>query len=182
MRRWQLTLAAGLALVLFLTCSSGSGAPFDGRSLPKTRIDRLVLYKSRHRLQAWSGKRLLKTYKVSIGKGSAGPKRHEGDDRTPEGTYRIDSRHHSKTYHRFLHISYPNKRDRAAYAKLRKQGRIPKGKGIGGAIGIHGEKRGFGWLPHKWFDWTRGCVAVDDDEIEELYRAVVQGAVILIHP
>lgn len=181
MRTWQPTAAAVLTLIL--TCSSGSGAPYDGRSLPqKARIDRLVLYKARHRLEAWAGKRLLKTYSVSIGKGGAGPKRHEGDDRTPEGTYRIDRRYHSKTYHRFLHISYPNERDRAAYAKLRKQGRIPKGKGIGGAIGIHGEKKGFRLLPHKWIDWTRGCVAVDDEESEELYRAVVRRAVVLIHP
>jgi murein L,D-transpeptidase YafK len=144
-------------------------------------VTRLVIHKGRHRMQAWSHRRLLKAYRIAIGIGGAGPKRYAGDLRTPEGRYFIGGRHRSRRYHRFLLISYPNRRDRRRYRRSRRRGRIPAGRGIGGAVGIHGERRGFALLPHKLLDWTRGCVAVDDDEIEELYRTVVPRARVTIH-
>lgn len=145
-------------------------------------IDRLVISKSRHRMEAWSGTRLVKIYRVAVGRGGAGPKLMEGDNRTPEGLYRVVRRFPSRKYHRFLLLSYPNDRDRRAFLQARRAGRIPAGARIGGQIGIHGEKRGFRLLPHKWVDWTQGCVAVDDDEIEELYTAVAPDARVEILP
>jgi len=127
-------------------------------------------------MEAWAGTRLLKVYRVVIGRGGAGPKRVAGDSKTPEGRYRIDRRHHSRKFHRFLHVSYPNARDRAAFAAARRTGKLSAGARIGGAIGIHGPKRGWRWLPQKWIDWTDGCVAVDLEESEELYRVVKSGA------
>jgi murein L,D-transpeptidase YafK len=163
--------------------ASGNSALYKGQSIPKNeKIDRIVIIKSRNELQAWSGKRLLKQYKVAIGSGGTGPKRYSGDKKTPEGTYRIDHRFASKTYHRFLHVTYPNINDRRAFKRGKAQGTIPKSASIGGAIGIHGEKKGFTWLPHKWMNWTRGCVALDNDEIEELYRFVVKNALVIIKP
>jgi murein L,D-transpeptidase YafK len=173
------------ALPAILCCSKASGQSplYAGRPIPKQqRVDRIVVFKGKHRLQAWSKNRLLKVYKIAIGSGGAGPKRYQGDKKTPEGRYRIDRRHISRKFHRFLHISYPNKKDRRAYAAGRASGAIKKRAGIGSAIGIHGEKKGLGWLPHKWVDWTQGCIAVDNSEIEELYRAVVRNAIIVIHP
>lgn len=174
------------ALVILCLACCGAAATtgrWDGKPLPKPlRIDRLILYKDEHRLEAWSGATLQKVYRVAIGQGGLGPKRWEGDLHTPEGRYRIDSRHPSRSYHRFLHVSYPNAADRKAWARGQADGSVPKGVGIGGAIGLHGEKKGWSWLPHKAIDWTRGCVALDDDEIEELYRAVVPGARIDIYP
>lgn len=153
------------------------------RPLPTgQKVDRLRILKGRHRLEAWAGKRLLKVYSVAIGRGGAGPKRYEGDGKTPEGRYVIDRRHRSRRFYLFLHVSYPSPRDRAAFRAARRAGKLPRGARIGGAIGIHGEKRGWKWLPHKWLDWTRGCIALDDDEIEELYRAVVKGASVEILP
>jgi len=180
-RCWPL---AALLFVCLACCGADRVAGrWDGRPLPRTlRIDRLVVYKAEHELEAWSGPVLQKVYRVAIGSGGAGPKRWEGDRRTPEGRYRIDSRHRSRTYHLFLHVSYPNAADRAAWARGRRDGSVPAGVGVGGAIGIHGEKQGMGWLPHKWVDWTLGCIALDNAEIEELYRAVVPGASIEIHP
>lgn len=124
----------------------------------------------------------MRTYTISVGRGGDGHKRQEGDGRTPEGRYTIDSRHRSKTYHRFLHISYPNKGDKQAFAQAKKAGELPKGATIGGAIGIHGERAGREWTPHTWVNWTQGCIAVGNDEVDELYRWVKPGAVIVIHP
>lgn len=156
---------------------------YQGKPLPRAKVvDHIVLYKGKNRLEAWQGGVLLKVYRAAVGKGGSGPKRYSGDNRTPEGRYHIAGRHRSRTYHRFLLISYPNARDRAAYRRARARGKIPAGRGIGSAVGIHGEKRGLSWLPHKLLDWTRGCVAVDNDEIEELYRAVKPRARVVIHP
>ena len=80
-----------------------------------------------------------------------------------------------------MHIDYPNRLDRQRFGRAKAHRLLGPGARMGGAIGIHGEKRGLSWLPHKWLDWTQGCIAVDDDEIEELYRDVVRGASIVIH-
>lgn len=163
--RFAVLLALGLS-----GCSAGRPIP------DRERIDRLVVYKAEHRLEAWSGQRLLRTYGIAIGSGNPGPKRQRGDKKTPEGRYTIDRRFVSKKFHRFLHVSYPNQKDREAFIRLKLKG------DIGGDIGIHGEKSSYGWLPHKWADWTQGCIAVDNDEIEELYRLVVTGAQVIIYP
>jgi hypothetical protein len=85
---------------------------------------------------------LEQTYRGAGGRGGAGPKLLEGDNRTPEGLYRVVRRFPSRKYHRFLLLSYPNDRDRRAFQQARRAGRIPSGARIGGQIGIHGEKRG----------------------------------------
>ena len=178
---------AALAGVLFCAVSAwgsdrGSGR-HDGKPLPAAaKIDRLVIDKSERRMEAWSGEVLLKVYEVALGKGKPGPKRMRGDNRTPEGRYRIDRRFVSQKFHRFLHVSYPSAADRERFAELKAAGRISKSASIGGDIGIHGERKGLEWLPHKWVNWTQGCIAVDNDEIEELYRAVKQNAEVVIRP
>jgi murein L,D-transpeptidase YafK len=175
----------GLLVLLFGVCACATtpkGAYAD-EGLPATaKIDRIVVSKEGHTMAVYAGETLLKTYRVAIGKGGEGPKRMEGDNRTPEGSYVVDGRHHSRQFHRFLHLSYPNKDDRKAFQAARKAGEIPKDARLGGAIGIHGEKRGREWLPHKLADWTQGCIALDNDEIEELYERVEKGAVVEILP
>lgn len=179
MKRSTLTFA----LFALLSCATGASGTYDEAPLPKdTKIDRLVIYKSDGRMEAWAGDDLAKVYEIAIGKGGAGHKRHRGDGRTPEGTYQIDSRHRSKRFHRFLHISYPNAKDRKRFRQARASGEIPAGVGIGGAIGIHGEKNGREGLPHKLFDWTQGCIALDNEEIEELFAYVQKGARVEILP
>jgi murein L,D-transpeptidase YafK len=145
-------------------------------------VDRIVIRKSAHVLEAYRGAELVRQYRVAIGSGGAGPKRVEGDGRTPEGRYKIDRRHLSRAFHRFLHVSYPNLDDRRAFREAQRSGALPRGTRIGGDIGIHGEARGWEGAPHKAFDWTAGCVALDNDEIEELFRAVRPGATVEITP
>lgn len=183
--RWM-TLGRALALVICLAeaASSAAGEAPPERRLPRgARVDRLIAYKGAHRLEAYAGDRLLATYRIAIGAGGEGPKRWEGDRRTPEGVYRIDRRHQSRRYHRFLHVSYPNDEDRRRYEALRARGEVPEGKGIGGDIGVHGEARGEELRRlDVTRDWTEGCIAVSDGEIEALYEAVVRDAVIEIRP
>lgn len=171
--------------VLAVACATAAHAGgHGGEALPRSaRVDRIVVDKSDHTLEAWSGETLLATYRVAIGVGGEGPKVYEGDNRTPEGTYRIDRRHRSRQFHRFLHISYPNADDRRRYREARARGEVPDGAGIGGAIGIHGEpNHPLAFLVGNSVDWTAGCIAVSDEEAEELYRAVVPNAVIEIRP
>lgn len=179
-------LGRALALVICLAeaASSAESEGPRGGGLPRgARVDRLVAHKGAHRLEAYAGDRLLATYRIAIGAGGAGPKRWEGDRRTPEGVYRIDRRHQSRRYHRFLHVSYPNDDDRRRYEALAARGEVPDGKGIGGDIGVHGAARGEELRRiDASSDWTEGCIAVSDSEIEALYEAVVRDAVIEIRP
>jgi len=113
---------------------------------------------------------------VALGQGGLAPKQRAGDGRTPEGRYVIDSRNSASAYHRSLHISYPNPEDRKRAAKL--------GVSPGGDIMIHGLPNGKGFIgsAHRAYDWTLGCVAVTDAEIEEIWKLVPDGTPVEIRP
>ena len=148
-----------------------------GQALPPgTVADRVVIEKSTHTLTLYRGRDPLKTYKVALGPNATGPKEREGDGRTPEGTYTIDSRKHDSAFHRALHISYPNSQDRQRARRL--------GVAPGGAIMIHGLPNGMGMLgrAHLLRDWTQGCIAVTNEEIEEIWRVVRNGTRVEIKP
>jgi murein L,D-transpeptidase YafK len=147
------------------------------KELPKgSTINKLVVYKSKHKMYAYNEGRLLKVYTISLGKNPVGHKQFEGDCRTPEGVYSINDRNPNSAYHKNLGISYPDEADRKNAAGL--------GKPPGGDIKIHGLRNGRGYIYklHRWKDWTAGCIAVTNPEIDELYKAVVPGAKIEIYP
>ena len=127
-------------------------------------------------MQAYSGNELLKTYTVSLGKNPIGHKQFEGDCKTPEGIYTINDRNSNSAYYKNLGVSYPNETDKE-YAQ--KQGKSP-----GGLIKIHGLRNDHGYIGkfHRFKDWTAGCIAVTNDEMDELFTAVKQDAVIEILP
>lgn len=131
--------------------------------------DRVVVLKADHRLELYDDGKLLRSYPVSLGREPIGPKRREGDRRTPEGSYVIDFRKPDSSYHRALHISYPRP-DQVAAARAR-------GEPPGGLIMIHGLPNGAGFLGrlHLLSDWTIGCIAVTNAEIEEIWRVVPDG-------
>lgn len=139
-------------------------------------IDRLVVYKSQRQLLAYSNGELVKTYRISLGGQPSGHKQFEGDQKTPEGTYYINDKNPHSGYHKNLGISYPNDADKA-YAEQ-------YDKSPGGDIKIHGLRNGTGFIYkfQRWKDWTLGCIAVTDSEIDELYRSVPIGTVIEIKP
>jgi len=141
-----------------------------------TKADLLVVEKAKRVLTAYSKGRILRIYQVALGRSPVGAKEREGDNRTPEGEFIIDSRIERSGYHRALHISYPKPSD---ISRAEAGGYQP-----GGAIMIHGIKNGFGWIGglHTMSDWTRGCIAVTNPEIEELWRIAPNGTRVQIKP
>jgi len=127
-------------------------------------------------MELLAGGKVIRTYKVALGRGGLAPKEREGDARTPEGRYMIDSRNAASSYHKALHISYPNPEDRHRAASL--------GVAPGGAVMIHGLPNGKGWLgpAHRLDDWTLGCIAVTDQEIDEIWNLVPVGTPVEIRP
>jgi murein L,D-transpeptidase YafK len=139
-------------------------------------IDKLVVYKSKRTLLAFTKGHLLKTYTISLGKNPIGHKEYEGDSKTPEGIYTINDKNPNSGYYKNLGVSYPNEKDRE-YAKT-------IGKPAGGAIKIHGLRNGMGFVSkfQRWKDWTAGCIALTNTEVDELYNSVKVGASIEILP
>lgn len=140
------------------------------------KIDSLIVYKSERRMEAYSLDKLIKTYKISLGRNPVGDKQFEGDKKTPEGIYRINAKNPNSGYHKNLGISYPDANDIAEAKSL--------GKPTGGDVKIHGLRNGQGFIGkfQRWYDWTAGCIALTDEEVDELFTAVEIGARIEIKP
>jgi len=136
----------------------------------------VLVLKAPRRLLLVRGNRVLRDYTVALGKNPEGPKRHHLDARTPEGRYVIDGRTADSRFHRALHISYPNDADREF---ARRAGVAP-----GDGVMIHGLPNGERWVgeAHRDYDWTNGCIAVTDDEMDEIWELVDDGTPIEIRP
>jgi murein L,D-transpeptidase YafK len=136
--------------------------------------DKVIVLKSKRKLLLMEGNKVLKTYHISLGGSPIGPKATEGDSRTPEGIYVLDWHNEKSHYHRSIHISYPDDLDRQ-YASER-------GVSPGGQVFLHGLPSNYhGKAPH-WGDWTDGCIAVTNAEMDEIWRAVPDGTPIEIRP
>lgn len=144
-------------------------------------VDEVRVYKSKHQMDMLYKGKVVKTYRVALGKGGNKPKRQQGDGRVPEGKYTLDYKNPYSNFHKSLHISYPNDEDiRRAYEA---------GVDPGGDIMIHGypNKQNFflkmlrklGMM--KLVDWTAGCVAVNDTEMDEIYQNVEVGTPITLY-
>ncbi len=161
-RRAFVTMAA-------LGVLSGCGSKFRHYDGPE--VTRVVILKSQRKMYLLNGTKALKSYEIGLGGNPFGHKQFEGDGKTPEGAYLIDRRNPNSSFHLSLGISYPNARD---VEVARAAGRSP-----GGDIFIHGrarKNRGRGK------DWTAGCIAVKDREMEEVYSMVRDGTPIHIYP
>ena len=163
------TLTAVSCLIVFsMLGGTAAAAP--------VQADRILILKSARQLTLLRNGKPLRTYRVSLGSTPIGAKERQGDGRTPEGLYRIDSRNADSRFRRALHVSYPNATDRLRARRLH--------AAPGGEIMIHG------W-PNRWralgfaldhVDWTAGCIAVSDPEIEEIWKLVPNGTVVEIRP
>ena len=159
-----------IILILAVTTIIALYANWPIKELPCGEIaDRAVVFKAERRLRLYRGESLLREYRISLGFNPVGNKEIEGDGKTPEGRYVIDGRNPKSQYHLSLHISYPTP----------EQSTLSKAKGInpGGLIMLHGIRNGLGLMGrlHLLTDWTAGCIAVTNDEIEEIWRAVPNG-------
>lgn len=169
-------------------------------SVPSLRV---VIHKGRQVLALYEGARLVKTYRVSLGLEPVGAKTEAGDRRTPEGEYFICNKSSSSSFHRFLGISYPGEVDairafedglisletRNTIMRSAREGKTPPwNTRLGGWVGIHGyptednQKRWVSLLYPKPHNWTNGCVALWDSEIEELYEVLPNGTPVTILP
>lgn len=149
--------------------------PSSDASENKT-ADRIVVEKSARTMKLMRGDEVLKTYKVALGHEPIGAKQRAGDHKTPEGNYIIDSKNRQSRFHLALHVSYPNAADGE---RARKIGAEP-----GGNIEIHGLESKFAWMGslHRGMDWTDGCIAVTNAEIEEIWPMVPVGTPLQILP
>lgn len=122
------------------------------------------------------GAKIVKTYKVALGGQPVGAKDRQGDHKTPEGTYAVDAKKTNSQFYKALHISYPSQTDREHARKL--------GVSPGGDVEIHGLGAKWGWIgaKHRLTDWTDGCVAVTNEEIDEIYPQIKVGAPVEIRP
>lgn len=161
-------------LLILLLCCGGCGS--HDQIANGAKADRLLVIKSARTMTLFNGHTTLKTYKVAIGRSPVGPKTQRGDHKTPEGDYIIDTKRGTSRFYRALHISYPNESDRR---RAQQAGVDP-----GGDVEIHGIQNGLGWIGslHRAIDWTDGCVAVTDDEMDEIWRVVDIGTPVEIRP
>jgi len=172
--RWRWLLAVALAVAV------GLGALITWANLPPpplpegVEVSRVVVDKSERRLSLLDGERVVATYPVSLGAAPAGHKLEEGDERTPEGLYTLDWRNERSIAFLSLHVSYPSASDQA---RARAEGVDP-----GGDIMIHGIVNGLGAVGrlHRLWDWTDGCIALTNAEMQQVWDAVPNGTPIEI--
>ncbi len=166
-----------IIILILLALSIGACGRQNERLLTDNlKADKIIIEKSKRKLSLLSDRQEVKSYKVALGGNPTGPKMKEGDGKTPEGLYLIDRHNPTSSFHLSLHISYPSASDRQ---RAQRYGVRP-----GGDIMIHGIKNGLGWLGPliSRFDWTQGCIAVTNPEIEEIYKAVPDGTPVEIRP
>ncbi len=142
----------------------------------KATIDKVIVNKTTQQMFLMQKNKIIKTYKVALSSNKKGHKEKEGDKKTPEGVYKISGRHISSRFHRSIHISYPNKTDLANAKK--------RGYSAGLDIMIHGVPKSFEWLGgfHRLINWTHGCIAVTNDEIDEIWKLTPNNIPIKILP
>lgn len=179
---WQaskrLLLLATVSLPLLLVTASVIAYahwPFPA-SPAGIKADRVIVEKGKRKLKLVKGNAILREYQIALGGNPVGPKELEGDGKTPEGIYTIDYRNPHSQYHLSLHISYPKRED---VARAKKTGGEP-----GGMIMIHGLPNGM-WIMgrlHHLVDWTNGCIAVTNREMDEIWRTVPDGTVSELRP
>lgn len=140
------------------------------------KVDKVLVIKNKRILMLLKDGEIFKTYKVALGKQPKGPKAMQGDRRTPEGRYVLDSRNPKSKYYLAMHISYPNESDILSAHQ--------RGVSPGGDIMIHGLPPGSGSVGelHSFLDWTDGCIAVTNAEMEEIWQFVPDGTPIEIKP
>jgi murein L,D-transpeptidase YafK len=177
----QIAIGGAGGLTIGLLLLSGWDYLQLDRTVPKmaaanAQATAIVVDKAAHKLTLLHNGDVLKAYDVALGRAPIGPKQREGDGRTPEGRYVIDFKNPRSHNHLALHVSYPDATDRARALRL--------GAPAGGDIMVHGLHNGLGWLGsvHRAIDWTDGCIAVTNSQIDEIWSLVEIGTPIEIKP
>lgn len=167
--------AAAVSLAVVFALSLG-GCGGGDQGVKTVYADRVVVKKSQRKMQLLKQGEVIKEYRIALGDNPYGHKLQEGDERTPEGDYILDWRNPRSNYYKALHVSYPNERDQEVARAL--------GVSPGGMIMVHGMPN-YVTSPviraeYRRRDWTNGCIAVDDHEMDEIWRLVRDGTPIRI--
>ena len=151
-------------------------ASTDWQKLGTAKADRIVVYKAQRRLELRRGGEVIRSYHIALGRNPVGPKVERGDGKTPEGTYFIDRRNMASDYHLSLHISYPETADIQRATALNVD--------PGANILIHGEPNilNNAGKANLLKDWTAGCIALHNTDMDEVWRLVDDGVTVEIHP
>ena len=161
-----------------LSIGAASALPGAARAAiaPQAAADKVIVTKTERRLYLLRDGEILRSYRVALGRVPKGTKIYQGDGRTPEGDYTLTEFNAGSRFYRSIRVSYPNEQDRARARAL--------GQTVGGDVMLHGlapERRAYG--PEHWrFNWTNGCIAVTDEEIDEIWQRVAVGTPIEIRP
>jgi murein L,D-transpeptidase YafK len=167
---------AGIGLVTALLLSLAVPVRAQIPHVELVKADLVVVRKGARTLQLLHSGRVIRTYRIALGWAPDGPKRQEGDGRTPEGVYRLDWRNSNSSFHRSIHVSYPRAGDDRHAARW--------GVSPGGSIMLHGLPNGVAAerVGHPDVDWTNGCIALTNEEIDEIWTRVEDGTTIIIFP
>jgi murein L,D-transpeptidase YafK len=138
--------------------------------------DFVLVKKSKHKLYLMKSGKIIKSFHIALGGNPKGAKQKQGDEKTPEGRYILDYKNAHSHYYKSIHISYPNASDRKRAKKM--------GVSPGGDIMIHGQKNGWEWLSFlsQRFNWTKGCIAVSNKDMDIIWKLVKVGTPIEIRP
>lgn len=164
-------------VVILIVCALALFAPMAPATTTALPVaTEVVVLKSKRRLELWQGQKLLRSYRVSLGLNPIGHKQYEGDFRTPEGRYVLDTRNPRSEFFLSIRVSYPDSND---LARARRAGVRP-----GGAIMIHGLPNEPRWSPEHYAreDWTDGCIALSNADMMEVWMLVADGTPINIRP
>ena len=140
------------------------------------KAELVIVIKNEYRLYLIRDEKLFASFPVVFGPNPKGHKQQQGDERTPEGEYVLDYKNTNSSYYKSIHISYPNDQDRENAKKL--------GVSPGGDIMIHGQPNRWGKfsLVTQLFNWTNGCIALSNRDMDAVWNAVDPGTPIQIRP
>jgi murein L,D-transpeptidase YafK len=140
----------------------------------------IIIDKSDYELQVYDDKGWYATYPVVFGNSSLEDKKMEGDRNTPEGTFRVISKKMHPKWDRFIMLDYPTKESYEKFNQRKQRGEIPGNSGIGGGVGIHGTWPHEDYQVDKYKNWTNGCIALKNEDVEEIYNYVPLGTKVII--
>jgi murein L,D-transpeptidase YafK len=172
----RLLFTATLVLTLLAGTPSVGPALANLATDEAVKADLVVVYKGKRTLQLKRAGRVLKSFPIALGREPTGTKLREGDGRTPEGVYTLDWRNPNSQFYRAIHISYPRPGEPVHATRW--------GVSPGGQIMLHGLPNGMSAerIGHPRRDWTEGCIALTNEEIDEIWARVDDGTTIIIYP
>ncbi|OIP77818.1 MAG: hypothetical protein AUK48_02985 [Oscillatoriales cyanobacterium CG2_30_44_21] len=153
----------------------------DLKKLDKAAIAILV-EKSKYRLTIYYQKKPIKAYAIALGGNPKDDKLRQGDQRTPEGMFKVRELYYHSQWSKFIWLDYPNQSSWRKFLAAKARGDIKKTDSIGGEIGIHGVEKGQDWLIDRQINWTLGCISLKNKDIDEIYSLLQRGTSIEILP